>query len=438
MIKTKKQNYKKILIITGGMPPSIGRVEKMVKYSIYLNKKMWKVYFLVPEGYFHNCQDKSLISKIPSTIKIFETRYFFQNLKSKKAHRHQTSNVKSSLIHKILKNLINNYFSIFLFLDKNILWLPSALYNALKIINKEKIDVMLTNNNPVTPHIIGLLVKKIKRVPWVASFRDPWLENPLCNHKMSIWDSMLEKAVVKNTNKIVYFKGYQMERHYFKNKYPDVPVSNLCYLTKHGGFDPDDFKNIPISTKKYDTLVISHTGTLYKNTIDHFFKALEYFIKDNDSIYFVLNFYGKIDRSYDLLMKSQKFERVVINNKIISHTDVLKCQVNSDVLLLTVGNGGKQQLSLPSKMWEYIGARRYILALAPLKGEAARLIKKQNLGGVADPDDTSGILKQLKLIYNKFRQKSLNPNPSDTFLESCNREKNFQPFIKVLDSVIIN
>ena len=53
------------------------------------------------------------------------------------------------------------------------------------------------------------------------------------------------------------------------------------------------------------------------------------------------------------------------------------------LLFLRVGNKNEDSV-IPGKLYEYIGAKRPILALGSLSGEAVEIIRQENLGLVSN------------------------------------------------------
>lgn len=68
-----------------------------------------------------------------------------------------------------------NYLMI---VDDDIGWLPFALIKGLRIINWEDIDIIFSTSGTKTSHLVGFFLKKITGNPWIADFRDFWIDHP--------------------------------------------------------------------------------------------------------------------------------------------------------------------------------------------------------------------------------------------------------------------
>ena len=61
-----------------------------------------------------------------------------------------------------------------LFPDAQIGWLPHAILNGLRCIRKMGVRVIFSSYPPASSHLVGLALKRLTGLPWVADFRDCW------------------------------------------------------------------------------------------------------------------------------------------------------------------------------------------------------------------------------------------------------------------------
>ena len=93
----------------------------------------------------------------------------------------QKKGVQEQLNIQILKNassitwkgkIIKFAKEIITYPDDNKGWYKFALQSACELLDKEKVDVILSTSSPVTSHIIARELKKEYQIPWVADLRD--------------------------------------------------------------------------------------------------------------------------------------------------------------------------------------------------------------------------------------------------------------------------
>ena len=86
----------------------------------------------------------------------------------------------------------------------------------------------------------------------------------------------------------------------------------------------------------------------------------------------------------------------------------LALQRDSEALLLLIPDaGGRGRGVLSGKVFEYIAARRPILAAVPPDGAAADLIRETGAGIVAAPDDVDALRDALLELDRRFRNGGL-------------------------------
>ena len=86
----------------------------------------------------------------------------------------------------------------------------------------------------------------------------------------------------------------------------------------------------------------------------------------------------------------------------------LELQRDSDALLLLLPDGGERGRDVPSaKLYEYLAARRPILAAVPPDGTAARLVREAGAGIVVAPDDVEGLCEGLDQLVQRWRDGEL-------------------------------
>ena len=89
----------------------------------------------------------------------------------------------------------------------------------------------------------------------------------------------------------------------------------------------------------------------------------------------------------------------------VSHEKVLQLLSEADMLYLT--ETPEQSDFIPGKLFEYLAARRFILATIPTKGEASHLIRRFEAGVVLPSDDIEGIAQALIEVHHAFKEGKL-------------------------------
>jgi len=385
---------KKVLVVAYHYPPlGGGGVFRTLKFTKYLPQFGFKPYVLTVKNAMYHARDPTLLKDIPREAKIFRT---------------------FSLEHKLLPK---PFYALkttpkWIFVpDENIGWLPFAVRQGEKIIKKEGIDVIYATAPIYTNLLIGYLLKRKTGKPLVIDFRDPWTQNvftkyPTILHKKI--EEKMERTVLKFTDYVI--TTTEPMRLKLIEKYPFI--RGQC-ATITNGFDPEDFMGLTRSAPR-EKFTITYTGFLYGlRTGKHFLIALKELIKEKketESKIQVL-FAGPPNKQTADLVRELGLQNVVRLLGYISHQESLKLMVDSDVLLLIIAaeesyDEKMGSLMIPGKTFEYLGAKRPILALVP-SGTTADLIRATKTGIITPPNDIDSIKQAVFKMFQEWKRGNL-------------------------------
>ena len=161
--------------------------------------------------------------------------------------------------------------------DRWATWCVGAIPAGLFAIYKRKIDVILTTFPIGTAVLIGLILSKFTRKPWVVDFRDPMTEadypKDVSARRVSRW---LERKAIRHASCFIFTAPSTLQM--YLQRYPELPPEK-CRLIPNG-FDEEDFKNIRSSDAGVrptgSPIRLVHAGLMYPEYRDPrpFFKAL--------------------------------------------------------------------------------------------------------------------------------------------------------------------
>jgi glycosyltransferase involved in cell wall biosynthesis len=118
-----------------------------------------------------------------------------------------------------------------------------------------------------------------------------------------------------------------------------------------------------------------------------------------------MQFYGDWNDEYQRAVEGAGLEDVVSHHEFVPHEEIVPVLKGSDPVLkgsdlaLYVGGDDRDnRLNVPSKIWDYVGARTPILAVVDPSFRGAELIETYDLGLVVDPEDTEGIAEAIAAV----------------------------------------
>ena len=288
-----------------------------------------------------------------------------------------------------------------IFPDENAPWLATALPAALRIIRREKIDVVLTTSPPSSVHVLGATLKRLTGVRWIADLRDSIVAKPDRNFERAIVRAKelahrrVARRIAKRADAIVCVTptiAEEMRALGARGEIAMIP----------NGADLDDFAGVAYTPG--ERFRITHTGSFFgKRDPRPFFSALAT-IEAPITARFVGDLRAADKAWVEGLGLGERLELIPFR----PHHEAVELQRNSDALLLLLPNEGGRGVDVPSgKLYEYLAARRPILASVPMQGSAAELVRDAKAGIVVPPEDGEAIRAALAELVERWRQGEL-------------------------------
>ena len=387
---------KKVLLISSLFPPAGGvGVQRNLKYVKYLPQFGWQTFVLTIKSDYFFLQDEELLKDIPKNTRIFRTSCL-------KPKQRDFSWVKLDTEKKLdRKNKIKNVLrSIIKFIEKEIIipdiwigWFPFALFTGNKMAKRNKINVIFCSGPAFTSFLIGYILSKISKLPLVLDYRDGWILNTdkqtySCNTFKKMIISTIEKTILKHASQIIFVSESLLENYCQKFEFIKKK-SNIIT----NGFDINDFyyKNPSIIPSEKKRVVISDFGNCSMIGRKHFIALLLDIVKNiadhqnNLQDKLKIMFIGIIPQDMKKQIKNHyHLENIIKTTNFVPHNQALKLMQDSDILLLLVDISPNNKDIFSGKLFEYLGARKPILAFGPKDGAAAKVIRETKSGIVID------------------------------------------------------
>lgn len=421
----------KVLIITYYWPPAGGSgVQRWLKFVKYLQDfDITPVVYTVdnPE---YALTDKTLQNEVPKNIEILKQPIWEpNNLLSKfKSKQQQTSagflNPNPSFIEKKLQYIRANYF----IPDARKFWVKPSVKYLSEYLKNNKVDVIITTGPPHSMHLIGLELQNKFPVKWIVDFRDPWTEIDYF-HQLPLTEKSkqkhieLEQKVLQKADTVLVV-GKTMKENYKKfNK-------NIHIITN--GFDGKLLDNKNKLDKKF---TLTHVGMMNadRNPII-LWEALAELINENSEFAndLQVKLIGKVAKEVEQSIKKNKLDKVVQFIDYLPHKKVMGYQKSTQVLLLAVNNVPSAKGIITGKIFEYLQAKRPILAIAPINGDLAEIINSTNSGIVINFEDKEKIKNSILNLYKQYKNGSLSIESKN--IEQYHRKNLTKQLVEVIKS----
>lgn len=270
----------------------------------------------------------------------------------------------------------------------SLLWLPDdlqgfivpALYTAVRMMAREPADLAYTTSPPASDHLAGLLLKRLTGIRWAVEFRDPWVHahaKPLEVRSQAIdrLETWLEQCTLRSADHIIAASegiGSLLAARAGPRGSHKITIV-LNGIEKMAPAAPA----LPAPEHPFRIL---HLGALYNGRDPRpFLSGLALLKREGvvDADHFELHFVG-VGRTYGQISVEKFAHDLGISDVVqfrdwIPHAEAQAAIEAADLLLLFAQHQPQQ---VPNKLYEYLGARKPILALADDEGETAHMLRR--------------------------------------------------------------
>jgi glycosyltransferase involved in cell wall biosynthesis len=302
----------------------------------------------------------------------------------------------------ILLKMLGIYRELAWYPDKEKKWIPLALKEARSVLTSMNIDAIVSSSSPVGTHIISNVLRQEFNIPWIADFRDLWSQNHAYPYSVirKIFDRSLEKRTMGSADVLITvaepLRQQLKELHRGKKTY---------VLTN--GYDRKSFEKT--NNQLTENFTITYTGQIYRQQDPQkIFLALRQLIDENciiaDKV--KLRFFGPFSKIVDKLAKKHNLGAITEQNRVISPEDCIPKQQESHLLLLFNWEDEKAKGLYSQKIFDYLGAKRPILATGGFHNDDVRdqLLSETGAGYYCCTIDE--IKKALLEHYDEYNQKN--------------------------------
>ncbi|WP_439132672.1 glycosyltransferase family 4 protein [Polaribacter sp.] len=392
----------KVLIITYYWPPAGGSgVQRWLKFVKYLQDFGVEPVVYTVENANYPKVDKSLVDEIPENIKILKqpiwepTDMLFWKQKNL-----QKKDIANSTNSGLLSFIRGNFF----IPDPKVFWVKSSVKFLNEFLKTNTIDVVISTGPPHSMHLIGQQIHQKNGLKWIADFRDPWADLYYNNaFKQTFFakrkNKRLEDSVLKNAD-CVLTVSKTLQTEFAKNAKIVAVITN--------GFDDEVLSKE--HQKLDDKFTISYIGLLPKQSNPIvLFKVLQELCAENLDFKnnLQLNFIGDISSEVQTEIELNNLQDNCVFKGYVHHQKAIEYQKKAQVLLLLIPNVKKSEGILTGKLFEYLTAKRPILAIGSEQGDLSEVLKITNSGVVVNFDNPKKLKMEISSLYNAYKEGNL-------------------------------
>lgn len=393
----------KVLIITYYWPPAGGSgVQRWLKFVKYLGHFSIEPIVYTVANPQYPVLDQSLLAEVPEDLDVLSQPIWEPNMIFNKSAQKKSAGFlenKTSLVGSFMKYVRANFF----IPDARKFWIRPSVNYLTSYLKDHPVDAIITTGPPHSVHLIGLALKRRTQLKWLADFRDPWTEIDYFHHlpltKRSLKKhKLLEKQVVQLADSVLVV-GKSMADSFKKYNQNTYVITN--------GFDNYEHSEVTKLDARFSLVHIGMLNSDRNHTI--LWQALaelcaEYpqFARDLE-----LKFIGKLTNEVRQSVSRYKLEGQTTFIDYVAHHEAIAYQQSAQVLLLLVNKVPSAKGIITGKIFEYLQARRPILAIAPKNGDLAEILNETGAGHCIDFSEKNELKKAIYNLYLQFTTQNL-------------------------------
>lgn len=309
--------------------------------------------------------------------------------------------------------------------------LPGGIARCVRLARDA--DVINSVSNPPHLHVAGAVAAKVTGTPWVVEFRDPLVANPDVDPESAAGRirRRLERFTVTNADRVVWYDGIQIPDDYFAREYPDVPPDRYRQLPPIG-FEKEKFESRAAAS--FDRFTITYAGSFYEGWIEPytFLEGLGRYVDSGADAALRARFYGDWNEAYQRAAIENGVDDLVRPESFVPHEEIVRVMKGSDALLYVGGDDERNALNLPTKLYDYIGARRPIVAIVDPEFRVAEVIRTNGLGIVVAPGDAEGVRDAI----DRIRSGEFEYAPDESVFDRFTRERSNEAYVETLEAAV--
>jgi glycosyltransferase involved in cell wall biosynthesis len=311
-------------------------------------------------------------------------------------------------------------------------WRVYAVEVGRDILRQQPIKAIISASPPVTSHIIAKKLKDEFKIPWVADFHDLWTQNYYYPYSplRRIIERKLELKTLSAADALVVVSQPAAEE--LGSLHRQKSVYSIAY-----GFDPAEVNTTP--AKLTGKFTITYTGNLYpgKQSPEPLFSALHDLITVGsiDASDIELRFYGPESGWIDKQAERYGLTSIVQQCGMVPREIALNKQRESQLLLLLEWNDTRQRGVYTAKIFEYLAARRPVLAVGGFPDVVDQLLHETKAGVSGQ---TGEAIKALLLpLYQEYKSTgAVSYSGDEAEVNKYSHREVAKKFASILDNIM--
>lgn len=398
--------YKKLLFVAYHFPPIQGSsgVHRSLSFAKYLPEHQWRPTVLTvhPRAYPSSCF--SNLALVPEDLEVIRT---------------------FALDTRKHLSFYGRYPQLLALPDRWATWIPFAVRRGVEFVQKTSVDVIMSTFPIASASVIAHMISVRTGVPWLADLRDPMVTEGYPEQAtMRRSFERLEAKIFRDASRVVVTT--QGAANLYRRRFAAQSSRKLRVV--ENGVDTEMFANIDIPGKRnraQGTIRLLHSGLVYREGRNPtpLLRSLGRLAAEGlvDHSNFRLCFRAS---ARDKFIASQA-ERYGVSALVetlpesLDYQSALVEMVQADGLLLLQGKQFNDQI--PAKVYEYLYARRPILALTEPAADTGRLLKRYGVECIGSLESDVSVDWAFREFLSQMKRGGFPEVPAGESLDALSR-----------------
>jgi glycosyltransferase involved in cell wall biosynthesis len=391
--RAENMNDRSLLLVSYTFPPFGGvGVHRALSLVKYLSALGWKIHVITARNPSAVGSDPGLLTQVPESVTVHRTWTIDLPFAVKKALKKVMSGggeAEAARAEPVapggapsFKGRLVQAVKDFLSPDPQVLWLPTAIREAERVVRRNRIRAVLVTVPPYSSFMIGnALKKRMPDVALVSDIRDEWLTyyfdtlgfNRSAHARACA--ERVERETVEASDRIVTVT--ERARLEMMRRYPEQPQSKFVLNTN--GYDPATFQDFRSRPNASGKVLLSYTGTVYAPADPTRFVEALGMLSAEARAGLLIRFIGYVENPVFRALLESRGEVVRLEGFLPQKKALEELEATDFVLLIW-----NDEINIPGKLYDYLGTGKPVIAMAHPDGEVWRIISETKAGWLAD------------------------------------------------------
>ncbi len=297
------------------------------------------------------------------------------------------------------------------------------------LVRREGIKAILSTSTPMMAHRVGAALKNALELPWMADLRDLWSQNHFSRRgAFGRWRERREELrVLAGADALDTVTAPGASQLAALHRRPVWHIAN--------GFDPETVR--PEGAPGDGRFTLCYTGSLYagRQSFLPLLKALA-ILRQDDRLSpgdLALRIFSPPSEELRRQISSIGVEDLVIQEGMVSRDRALEAQRRASVLVLLNWEGSDAEGIMTGKIFEYLAARRPILAVGGNRTVATDLVARTETG--YHENDPGALAELLRHLRRSHCSGGIPFSPRKIEVEACSQVEMARKVGAVLDAL---